>query len=38
VRALTELGPFAFPDNGPPPPPSWWPRRWQRAVKEEAGE
>lgn len=29
VRALTELGPLAFPD-GPPPPPTWWPRRWQR--------
>jgi putative (di)nucleoside polyphosphate hydrolase len=29
VRALTELGPFAFPDAGPPPRPSWWPRRWQ---------
>lgn len=31
VRALTELGPLAFPGNGPPPPPSWWPRRWQTA-------
>jgi putative (di)nucleoside polyphosphate hydrolase len=30
VRALTELGPLAFPDAGPPPRPSWWPRRWQR--------
>lgn len=30
VRALTELGPLAFPDAGPPPPPAWWPRRWQR--------
>lgn len=28
VRALTELGPLAFPDRGPPPRPSWWPRRW----------
>jgi putative (di)nucleoside polyphosphate hydrolase len=31
VRALTELGPLAFPDDGPPPRPSWWPRRWQGA-------
>jgi putative (di)nucleoside polyphosphate hydrolase len=31
VRALTELGPLAFPEAGPPPPPAWWPRRWQRA-------
>lgn len=31
VRALTELGPLAFPDEGPPPPPTWWPRRWQSA-------
>jgi len=38
VRALHELGPFAFPANGPPPPPSWWPRRWQRPLKDEAGE
>jgi putative (di)nucleoside polyphosphate hydrolase len=38
VRALHELGPFAFPDNGPPPPPSWWPRRWQRALKDETSE
>jgi putative (di)nucleoside polyphosphate hydrolase len=29
VRALTELGPLAFPEAGPPPPPKWWPRRWQ---------
>jgi putative (di)nucleoside polyphosphate hydrolase len=29
VQALTELGPLAFPDNGPPPPPTWWPRRWR---------
>jgi putative (di)nucleoside polyphosphate hydrolase len=29
VRALTELGPFAFPEGGPPPRPTWWPRRWQ---------
>jgi putative (di)nucleoside polyphosphate hydrolase len=33
VRALNELGPFAFPDAGPPPPPSWWPRGWHRALK-----
>ena len=33
VRALGELGPFAFP-GGPPPPPSWWPRRWQRALTD----
>lgn len=32
VRALNELGPAAFPDEGPPPPPAWWPRRWQRAL------
>ena len=38
VRALHELGPFAFPNNGPPPPPSWWPPRWQRALQEEASE
>jgi putative (di)nucleoside polyphosphate hydrolase len=31
VRALTELGPLAFPEAGPPPPPAWWPRRWQQA-------
>jgi len=30
VRALTELGPLAFPEAGPPPPPTWWPRRWQQ--------
>lgn len=30
VRALTDLGPLAFPDEGPPPPPRWWPRRWYR--------
>lgn len=34
VRALTELGPLAFPDAGPPPPPAWWPRRWHRALSE----
>ena len=33
VRALEELAPLAFPDAGPPPPPSWWPRRWQRALR-----
>jgi putative (di)nucleoside polyphosphate hydrolase len=32
VQALHELGPLAFPNDGPPPPPSWWPRRWQRAL------
>jgi len=32
VRALNELGPAAFPENGPPPPPPWWPRRWQQAL------
>jgi len=31
VRALTELGPIAFPDAGPPSPPAWWPRGWHRA-------
>lgn len=31
VRALTELGPLAFPNDGPPPRPHWWPRRWQCA-------
>ncbi len=34
VQALTELGPLAFPDQGPPPPPSWWPRRWQVRTSE----
>lgn len=29
VRALTELGRFAFPGVGPPPTPAWWPRRWR---------
>jgi putative (di)nucleoside polyphosphate hydrolase len=38
VRALHELGPLAFPNDGPPPPPSWWPRRWQRALGEHLGE
>jgi putative (di)nucleoside polyphosphate hydrolase len=33
VRALTELGPLAFPESGPPPPPAWWPRRWQRVLE-----
>lgn len=33
VRALTELGPLAFPQGGPPAPPAWWPRRWQRAQR-----
>lgn len=37
VRALRELGPLAFPDAGPPPPPAWWPRRWQKALDERAG-
>lgn len=30
VRALTDLGPLAFPGEGPPPPPTWWPRGWRR--------
>lgn len=34
VRALHELGPLAFPDDGPPAPPAWWPRRWQRALND----
>ncbi len=38
VRALRELGPFAFPDCGPPPPPSWWPRRWHRVLDEHSHE
>ncbi len=29
VRALKELGPLAFPENGPPLPPAWWPERWR---------
>ena len=33
VRALNELGPLAFPRDGPPPPPAWWPRRWQRVLQ-----
>ncbi len=32
VQALTELGPIAFPDDGPPPQPTWWPRRWQNSI------
>lgn len=32
VSALRELGPLAFPEQGPPPPPAWWPRRWQRTL------
>jgi len=36
VRALTELGPLAFPDEGPPPTPAWWPRRWQSAQMRRA--
>ena len=32
VQALHELGPLAFPNDGPPPPPSWWPQRWHRAL------
>ena len=31
VSALTELGPLAFPGDGPPPQPNWWPQRWQSA-------
>lgn len=34
VRALEELGPLAFPRDGPPPPPAWWPTRWQRVLRE----
>jgi putative (di)nucleoside polyphosphate hydrolase len=34
VRALQELGPLAFPEDGPPAPPTWWPRRWQRALHD----
>ncbi len=34
VRALNELGPLAFPREGPPPPPTWWPRKWQRALND----
>ena len=34
VRALHELGPLAFPHDGPPAPPTWWPRRWQRALHD----
>lgn len=33
VQALTELGPLAFPDQGPPPQPSWWPRRWRARAR-----
>lgn len=33
VRALSELGPLAFPHSGPPAPPAWWPRRWQQASR-----
>jgi putative (di)nucleoside polyphosphate hydrolase len=34
VRALRELGPLAFPNAMPPPPPAWWPRRWQRSLRD----
>jgi putative (di)nucleoside polyphosphate hydrolase len=34
VRALRELGPLAFPNAMPPPPPTWWPRRWQRSLRD----
>jgi putative (di)nucleoside polyphosphate hydrolase len=37
VQALHELGPLAFPNDGPPPPPAWWPRRWQRALNRRPG-
>jgi putative (di)nucleoside polyphosphate hydrolase len=37
VQALHELGPLAFPNDGPPPPPAWWPRRWQRALNRRTG-
>jgi putative (di)nucleoside polyphosphate hydrolase len=33
VRALNELGPLAFPQDGPPPPPSWWPTQWQKVLR-----
>jgi len=33
VSALNELGPLAFPQDGPPPPPTWWPRRWQSVLR-----
>ncbi|MCZ6585327.1 MAG: RNA pyrophosphohydrolase [Gammaproteobacteria bacterium] len=32
VQALTELGPLAFPAQGPPPQPTWWPRTWQEGL------
>lgn len=32
VQALTELGPLAFPNQGPPPQPTWWPRTWQEGL------
>ena len=32
VRALHELGPFAFPEGAPPAPPKWWPRAWSKAL------
>ncbi|HEX5418602.1 MAG TPA: RNA pyrophosphohydrolase [Gammaproteobacteria bacterium] len=35
VKALVELAPLAFPNNGPPAPPSWWPQRWQRALNPD---
>ena len=35
-RALNELGPLAFPQDGPPRPPAWWPRGWQRVLRGEA--
>ncbi|HMB74731.1 MAG TPA: RNA pyrophosphohydrolase [Gammaproteobacteria bacterium] len=33
VRALNELAPLAFRGQAAPPPPAWWPRGWQRALK-----
>ena len=38
ARALNELGPLAFPQNGPPPPPDWWPRRWHRVLQDASPE
>ena len=34
VRALQRARAARIPDASPPPPPAWWPRRWQRALRE----
>jgi len=36
VRALSELGSVAFPEQELPPPPAWWPSKWMRALEGQA--